>query len=244
MDSTDHSFGFAGVSREQKKERVAGVFRTAASHYDLMNDVMSCGLHRIWKRMLCFYAAPDKNETWLDLACGSGDVSLLLAEYGAGKVVAADPGERMLAILKGRIDDHEGKIETAQCTAEDLPFDDDSFHGATCAFGVRNFTDIKAGLAEAVRVLRPGGRMFVLEFSKPCEPISWPYRRYLLDVLPFLGKTIAQDEQSYRYLGESILVHPAQREMAGMMEEAGLHNVSWTNFSCGIVAIHRGWKLL
>ena len=244
MVPDEHSFGFSRVSRDERRERIGGVFGRAAGHYDLMNDVMSLGAHRLWKRTLALYAAPRDGEDWLDLACGSGDMAALLASPdGASRLVAADPSAEMLDLARSRADCQGERIRFVRCNAERLPFDDWSFDGVCCAFGLRNFTDLGEGLSEARRVLRPGGRMLALEFSRPCPALAWAHRRYLLEALPALGEAIAGDPDSYRYLGESILVHPGQREVAEAMERAGFARVSWNNLSGGVVAIHRGWSV-
>lgn len=216
------------------------MFSRAAPHYDLMNDVMSAGAHRLWKRQLVFLAGPRGGEDWLDVSCGSGDVTVLLAGR-ARRTVGADPSAEMLALAEPRLAPLGSRASLVRCAAEDMPFPDSSFDGACCAFGLRNFADMGAGLAEARRVLRPGGRLFVLEFSPPRGPIAGLRRRLLLEALPALGEAVAGDAASYRYLGESIVAHPGREEVAAMLGEAGFVGVSWADAACGTAAVHYGW---
>ncbi len=230
-----------GAAPERRKA-IGGVFSRAAPHYDLMNDVMSAGAHRLWKRRLAFHASPRAGEDWLDLACGSGDVTLLLAQGGrAGRTVGADPSEEMLALARPRVACLGGRVSLVRCAAEDMPFPDSSFDGICCAFGLRNFADMAAGLAEARRALRPGGRLFLLEFTPPRGPLADLRRRLLLEALPALGEAVAGDAASYRYLGESIVAHPGREEVAAMLGAAGFVGVSWADVACGTAAIHYGW---
>ena len=242
-------FGFSLLPESEKAERVESLFAGVAGYYDLMNDLMSAGLHRIWKRQLAWLAAAQPRERWLDLACGSGDIASLLRAGGQPRqrvrITLADPSDRMLAKGRRRLGDG-GDLEYVRCPAEDMPFADASFDGIACAFGMRNFTDIGAALAEIRRVLRPGGRVLILEFARPAAALRAIHRRYLLCGLPAIGALVAGDRASYRYLGESILSHPPQDRIAAMMEEAGLEFVDWIDLAGGIVSIHRarraGWQ--
>ncbi|MBF2735849.1 MAG: ubiquinone/menaquinone biosynthesis methyltransferase [Betaproteobacteria bacterium AqS2] len=235
------AFGFAAVPPKRHEQGVAGVFADAAPHYDLCNDVLSGGLHRLWKRFFVAHARPRPDEHWLDLACGSGDVAALLRRRGC-EVTAADASEPMLALARARFASDPG-VAYARCRAEDLPFAAGAFDGAACAFGLRNFTDPPAAVAELARVLRPGAPLLILEFSQPWPWLRPAHRRYLLEGLPSIGAALADDEASYRYLGESILAHPPAEEVAAWLREAGLAEVSWLKLAGGIVAVHRGWKL-
>ncbi len=239
-----YSFGFAKVAREQRKAQIEAVFAKVAPHYDRMNNIMSLGLHHLWKRQLVWVAAARENEKWLDLATGSGDISALLATDTRGsKVVAADPSPAMLDLARKRLKDR-AEVGFVCAPAESLPFADGSFAGVICAFGLRNFTDRQAGLTEIHRILKPGGRLLILEFSQPAPWLRTVHRRYLLDVLPALGAKIANDEPSYRYLAESILSFPTQKNLAATLGAIGFAQVDWFNLAAGIAAIHRGWKLL
>ena len=244
--STTH-FGFEEVATGEKARRVRGVFDSVAGRYDVMNDLMSLGVHRIWKRMAIELAAVLPGHRVLDLAAGTGDLSAALAERAgeAGAVVAADINAAMLGIGRDRLIDRGvgGNIACVQADAERLPFADNSFDCITMAFGLRNVTDKAAALASMHRVLRPGGRLLVLEFSHPAPgPVSALYELYSFKVLPVLGRLVAGDEGSYRYLAESIRMHPPQRELQAMMETAGFAHCDYLNVSAGIVAIHRGYK--
>ena len=230
---------------ELHSERVGSIFTRVARYYDLMNDLMSFGLHRLWKRALACLGEARPGQRWLDLASGSGDVAALLAprlEPG-GTIVLADASVSMLACARARLGVFEG-IDYALCTAERLPFDTASFDGVTCAFGLRNFTDRTAALRELHRVVRPGGRLLILEFSRPQLWLRPAYRTYLTTVLPFLGAAVAGDVASYRYLGDSILAHPAQDKLASVIRQAGWEDVDWLNLTAGVVAIHHAWRSL
>ena len=219
---------------------VADVFATSAGHYDLLNDVMSLGLHRLWKREMIVLAQARPGQRWLDLACGSGDLAALLLQNGC-EVVAADPSEEMLALARRRLGD---QVQSQLCPAERLAFAEHEFDGVVCAFGLRNFSDPQQGISEMARVLRPGGHCVIMEFSRPYAFLSPLYRRYLLEALPELGAALANDRDSYRYLGESILEHPNQEAVAHWLRQAKLASVDWINLTCGIVAVHRGWRSL
>ncbi|OGT19248.1 MAG: bifunctional demethylmenaquinone methyltransferase/2-methoxy-6-polyprenyl-1,4-benzoquinol methylase [Gammaproteobacteria bacterium RBG_16_57_12] len=246
-DDTTH-FGFQQVPLEEKVHRVAEVFHSVAGKYDLMNDVMSFGIHRAWKRFAIEMSGVRAGQRVLDLAGGTGDLAGKLARRvgETGEVVLADINDSMLRQGRARLIDLglAGNLRYAQVNAECLPFADNTFDCITIAFGLRNVTDKDAALRSMHRVLRPGGRLLVLEFSKPQLPgLSAVYDAYSFKVLPELGKLIAADEQSYRYLAESIRMHPDQETLKGMMLQAGFTACDYYNMSGGIVALHRGFKL-
>lgn len=238
-------FGFETVNENEKASRVAGVFSSVASNYDVMNDLMSAGLHRVWKKFAIEIAAPRPGERVLDVAGGTADLSsAFLKKVGPkGQVWLTDINNAMLTVGRDRLLD-EGRITpVAQCDAEKLPFPDNHFDIITVAFGLRNMTHKDKALAEMKRVLRPGGRLLVLEFSKVWEPLSKAYDLYSFKLLPWLGEKVAGDAASYRYLAESIRMHPDQKTLATMMEQVGLERVEYFNMTAGIVALHRGYKL-
>jgi demethylmenaquinone methyltransferase/2-methoxy-6-polyprenyl-1,4-benzoquinol methylase len=241
-------FGYREVERSAKAGMVASVFRSVARSYDVMNDLMSLGLHRLWKRFFIDTAELNPGERVLDLAGGTGDISLLAAEKVGrdGFVVLSDINEAMLAIGRDRVLDHGhfACIECLQIDAEALPFKDASFDLVTIAFGLRNVTDKSKALREMQRVLRVGGRALILEFSElKIDALKPVYDAYSFQVLPRLGKFIAGDAESYRYLAESIRKHPNQEALRALMLEAGLERVEVKNLLAGLVAIHRGYKL-
>ena len=240
-------FGYQTVSPEEKTERVAGVFRSVASRYDLMNDLMSMGIHRLWKRLAIELAGVRPGQRVLDLAGGTGDLAIRFSRIvgDQGHVVLSDINESMLAEGRDRLIDSGclHNTEVVQADAEDLPFPDSSFHCVAMAFGLRNVTDKEKALRSILRVLKPGGRLLVLEFSKPVyEPLSRLYDLYSFAVLPRLGRAVAGDEESYRYLAESIRMHPDQERLKKMMEDAGFEQCDYFNMTGGIVAIHRGFR--
>jgi demethylmenaquinone methyltransferase/2-methoxy-6-polyprenyl-1,4-benzoquinol methylase len=238
-------FGFETVKENEKAGRVAGVFSSVAGNYDVMNDLMSAGLHRVWKKFAIGIAAPRPGERVLDVAGGTADLSsAFLKKVGPkGQVWLTDINNAMLTVGRDRLLD-EGRITpAAQCDAEKLPFPDNHFDIVTVAFGLRNMTHKDKALAEMKRVLRPGGRLLVLEFSKVWEPLSKAYDLYSFKLLPWLGEKVAGDAASYRYLAESIRMHPDQKTLAAMMEQVGLERVEYFNMTAGIVALHRGYKL-
>ena len=245
MSTTD--FGFEKVPEEDKVRRVAQVFDSVATRYDLMNDLMSFGLHRLWKRFAVDVSGVHEGERILDLAGGTGDVAALLAGRvgGAGSVVVADINRSMLGVGRERLDGRGlvGNVTYAQANAERLPFAGASFDCVTMAFGLRNVTHKEAALAETLRVLRSGGRLLVLEFSHVTVAALRPlYDLYSLHGLPLMGRLVAGDADSYRYLAESIRMHPDQETLKGMMETAGFVHCDYLNHTGGIVAVHRGWK--
>jgi len=240
-------FGFRTVPEDEKTRLVGEVFRSVAHNYDIMNDVMSFGIHRLWKRAAVAHAQLRPNERVLDLAGGTGDLAALMAPQvgGGGEVVVADINDAMLAVGRERLLDRGlvGNVQFVRANAERLPFPDNHFDCITIAFGLRNVTRKDAALAAMQRALKPGGRLLVLEFSHPTVPlVSKLYDVYSFNVLPRMGAAIARDEDSYRYLAESIRKHPDQETLKGMMAQAGLERVSYLNFSAGIVALHKGYK--
>ncbi len=243
-DKTTH-FGYQEVPAEDKVSLVRGVFDSVADSYDLMNDLMSLGVHRIWKRDFTANSGIGPGDHVLDLAGGTGDITALLSsEVGAaGRVVLSDINEAMVDVGRRRLEDRGivGNVDYVIANAEDLPFEAGEFDAVTIAFGLRNVTDKDAALREMRRVLRPGGKALILEFSevKP-EPLKVIYDAWSFGALPLLGRLIADDEESYRYLAESIRKHPGQEELAGMMRDAGFDPVRYRNLSGGIVAVHSG----
>jgi len=240
--SGEADFGFERVPAGEKAARVGGVFDRVAERYDLMNDLMSAGLHRGWKAFAVAVARVHPGERVLDLATGSGDLARALAARGA-QVWMSDLNARMLRRGRDRMRD-AGRIAPAvQCDAERLPFASAAFDCVTLGFGLRNMTRKEAALAEIVRVLKPGGRLLVLEFSRVWPPLARAYDFYSFRVLPWLGRQVAGDEAAYRYLAESIRVHPDQQALCAMLEAAGLERVEFFNLAAGVVALHRGYKL-
>ncbi len=237
-------FGFSKVNEDAKAGKVADVFDSVAKRYDVMNDFMSAGLHRVWKRFTVRLAALRRNEKLLDLAGGSGDLVRLFSKTSGAQceMWLTDINASMLTVGRDRLFNAGLLCPALLCDAEKLPFPSNYFDVVTCAFGLRNMTHKDRALAEMHRVLRPGGRAIVLEFSKVWEPLKPAYDAYSFNVLPVLGKYIARDEASYRYLAESIRLHPDQETLKTMMGEAGLAKVEYFNLSAGIVAVHRGFK--
>ena len=238
-------FGYAQVPPEQKADRVRGVFDSVAGKYDLMNDLMSGGLHRLWKRFTLSQTGLKPGQRALDVAGGTGDLALGLArQVGAsGLVVLSDINWEMLSRGRDRLLDAgvTGNVDFALANAEQLPFADASFDCVTIGFGLRNVTDKPAALASMRRVLRPGGQLLVLEFSQPAAGLKPFYDLYSFSVLPRLGQLIAGDADSYRYLAESIRMFPDQPTLAGMMRAAGFDDCRWHNLTGGVVALHRGY---
>ncbi|TXH70548.1 MAG: bifunctional demethylmenaquinone methyltransferase/2-methoxy-6-polyprenyl-1,4-benzoquinol methylase UbiE [Thiothrix sp.] len=246
-EQTTH-FGYQQVPVMEKASRVAGVFHSVADKYDVMNDVMSFGVHRLWKRLTIDAAGAKQGSKILDLAGGTGDLASKFARIvgQTGKVVLSDINASMLENGRKRLTDLgiAGNIEYVQANAECLPFADNSFDIVTMAFGLRNVTDKDAALRSIFRILKPSGRLLVLEFSKPVLPGLAPiYDQYSFKFLPMMGKVIANDAESYRYLAESIRMHPDQETLKQMMSTAGFERVSYTNMTGGIVALHKGFKL-
>lgn len=238
-------FGFQQVPEDEKSSKVAGVFDSVASRYDLMNDLMSGGLHRLWKRFTVETAQVRPGERVLDIAGGTGDLALLFKRRlgDLGEVWLTDINGSMLAVGRDRLLDAGVSLPLARCDAEKLPFGTGYFDVITVAFGLRNMTRKDAALKEMLRVLRPGGRLLVLEFSRVWKPLAPLYDLYSFQVLPVLGRLVAGDAPSYRYLAESIRMHPSQEELRAMMEQAGFAKVEYFNLTAGVVALHRGYKL-
>jgi len=243
-DKTTH-FGFETVAEQDKARKVAGVFSSVAGSYDVMNDLMSLGLHRLWKLFTVQMAGVRAGDRVLDVAGGTADLSLSFARKVGrdGQVWLTDINHAMLTRGRDRLIDHGYPLPVAQCDAEKLPFPADYFDCVTVAFGLRNMTHKNVALAEMRRVLKPGGRLLVLEFSKVWQPLAPAYDFYSFKVLPWLGQRVAADADSYRYLAESIRMHPGQAELKGMLEAAGLSRVDYFNLTAGVVALHRGYKL-
>ncbi|HYA75849.1 MAG TPA: bifunctional demethylmenaquinone methyltransferase/2-methoxy-6-polyprenyl-1,4-benzoquinol methylase UbiE [Burkholderiaceae bacterium] len=238
-------FGFSEVPEPEKAHRVARVFTSVARRYDLMNDVLSGGLHRIWKAFAVEHAQVRPGMKVLDVAGGTGDLARAFARKvgPSGQVVLTDVNAAMLAEGRDRLLDAGLAICAVQCDAEQLPFADRAFDRVIVSFGLRNMTHKDRALAEMQRVLRPGGRLLVLEFSQIWAPLAPLYDAYSMKVMPWLGERIAGDGASYRYLAESIRMHPSQQELARMMEAAGFAHVRWLNFAAGICALHTGVRL-
>jgi demethylmenaquinone methyltransferase/2-methoxy-6-polyprenyl-1,4-benzoquinol methylase len=240
-------FGFTRVDRDAKASMVRGVFDSVASRYDLMNDLMSGGIHRLWKRFTIELCAVRPGQTILDIAGGTGDLAARFSRLVGqdGKVILADINAAMLEVGRDRLIDKgaSDNIEVVQADAQYLPFADNSIDCITIAFGLRNVTDKAIALQSMLRVLRPGGRLLVLEFSKPTSPLLGKiYDQYSFQILPAMGSLVAQDADSYRYLAESIRKHPDQETLLGMMEDAGFVESRYHNMTGGIVAVHQGFK--
>ncbi|HEY5290728.1 MAG TPA: bifunctional demethylmenaquinone methyltransferase/2-methoxy-6-polyprenyl-1,4-benzoquinol methylase UbiE [Burkholderiales bacterium] len=243
MNGKTH-FGYQHVDETEKARKVAGVFDSVAPNYDLMNDLMSAGMHRAWKAFTVALAGIRPGERVLDVASGSGDLASAFARRVGpeGQVWLTDINRAMLARGRDRLLDQGRALPLAQCDAEHLPFRADSFDCVSVAFGLRNMTHKEAALAEMRRVLKPGGRLLVLEFSRVWQPLTRAYDWYSFKVLPWLGSKFAGDADSYRYLAESIRMHPDQEQLKTLMERAGLERVEYFNLSAGVVALHRGYK--
>jgi demethylmenaquinone methyltransferase/2-methoxy-6-polyprenyl-1,4-benzoquinol methylase len=237
-------FGFQKIPEDEKARRIAGVFDSVAGRYDLMNDLMSLGLHRLWKRFAVEQSLVRPGDRVLDVAGGTADLARLFARRVGprGEVVLTDINAAMLGIGRDRLLDAGMVVSVAQCNAEKLPFPNDRFDCVSVAFGLRNMTHKESAIAEMRRVLRPGGRLVILEFSRVWKPLAPFYDAYSFQVLPRLGQLFARDAESYRYLAESIRVHPDQESLKQMMEHAGLERVDYFNLTAGVVALHRGYK--
>lgn len=241
--NTTH-FGFKTVAESEKAAKVAEVFHSVARRYDLMNDLMSGGLHRLWKRFTVSQAGLRPGQKVLDIAGGTGDMTrLFLKEVGrTGEVVLTDINYSMLNEGRNRLLNEGTITPVAQCDAEKLPFPDNYFDCVCVSFGLRNMTHKDLALAEMYRVLKPGGRLLVLEFSKIWKPLEPIYDAYSFKMLPKIGALVTQDADSYRYLAESIRMHPGQEELKTMMEGVGFERVTYHNLTAGVVALHRGYK--
>lgn len=239
-------FGYKDVPVEDKVKHVAGVFHSVANHYDVMNDLMSMGIHRLWKRFTLASSGVRKGSSVLDIAGGTGDLTLKFSKLvgESGQVVLADINASMLNVGRDRLTDlgAVNNIDYVQANAEALPFPDNSFDCITIAFGLRNVTDKDAALRSMYRVLKPGGQLMVLEFSKPADWITPIYDMYSFKLLPKIGKVVLDDEDSYRYLAESIRMHPDQETLKNMMVEADFERCDYHNMTAGIVALHTGYK--
>ncbi|MFZ7310015.1 bifunctional demethylmenaquinone methyltransferase/2-methoxy-6-polyprenyl-1,4-benzoquinol methylase UbiE [Comamonas jiangduensis] len=242
MSSTH--FGFQTVDEKDKASRVRGVFDSVASKYDVMNDLMSGGLHRAWKAYTVMVANLKEGDKVLDIAGGTGDLSMAFSKkVGAtGTVVHTDINEAMLRVGRDRLTDKGILLPTLVCDAEKLPFPDGHFNLVSVAFGLRNMTHKDVALKEMNRVLKPGGKLLVLEFSKVAKPLEKAYDWYSFNILPKMGSMVAGDPDSYRYLAESIRMHPGQEELKALMQQAGFGHVDYHNMSAGIVALHVGIK--
>jgi len=246
-DKQTTHFGYETVNVEEKADRVAGVFHSVAAKYDLMNDLMSGGIHRIWKKFTIELSGVRPGDTVLDIAGGTGDLSAKFARLVGpkGNVVLADINDSMLKVGRDKLTDKGivGNVQFAQADAQYLPFPDNSFDCITIAFGLRNVTDKDLALKSMLRVLKPGGRLLVLEFSKPQHTLlEKVYDTYSFRILPFMGKLITNDADSYRYLAESIRMHPDQETLKNMMESAGFSECKFYNLTGGVVALHKGIK--
>jgi demethylmenaquinone methyltransferase/2-methoxy-6-polyprenyl-1,4-benzoquinol methylase len=243
QDQTTH-FGFKTVAESEKAQKVAEVFHSVAQRYDVMNDLMSAGLHRAWKIFAIEQAGVREGSRVLDIAGGTADLSLKFAKRvgRSGQVVLTDINSSMLTVGRDRMLDAGFAATAVQCDGEKIPFRDNWFDCVTVAFGLRNMTHKDAALREMYRVLRPGGRLLVLEFSKVWKPLQPLYDLYSFKVLPIMGKLVAKDADSYQYLAESIRMHPGQEELKAMMQEAGFERVEYFNLSAGVVALHKGYK--
>ncbi len=245
MSEKHTHFGFETVAEDEKHKKVAQVFSSVASRYDVMNDLMSLGLHRLWKVFTIQLSGVGRGDRVLDVAGGTADLSLAFARRvgDTGQVWLTDINHAMLSRGRDRVLDKGLAIPVAQCDAEKLPFPDNWFDCVTVAFGLRNMTHKDIALSEMRRVLRPGGRLLVLEFSHVWKPLAPAYDLYSFKILPWMGKKVANDADSYRYLAESIRMHPSQEELKTMMEQAGLRRVDYFNLTGGVVALHRGYKI-
>jgi len=248
MSKKETHFGYQTVDENVKESLVAGVFDSVASKYDIMNDVMSFGVHRVWKKIAMQHTGLKPGGTALDVAGGTGDLTMQMSKQvgPTGKIIISDINASMLEEGRKRLLDkgYAGNIDFVEANAEDLPFEDNSFDCITIAFGLRNVTHQDKALQSMFRVLKPGGRLLVLEFSKPVVPgLDKVYDFYSFNILPKMGKLIANDEESYRYLAESIRMHPDQETLKQLMIDAGFERCTYHNMTGGIVALHKGFKL-
>lgn len=243
--SREAQFGFEKVSEDAKAARVRDVFDRVAGRYDLMNDLMSAGLHRAWKAFAVAMSGVRPGQKVLDVAAGSGDLAAAFARRvgRAGQVWVTDINGSMLTIGRDRLLDCGAVCPAVQCDAERLPFGEEVFDCVSVAFGLRNMTRKEAALAEMTRVLKPGGRLLVLEFSSVWKPLAKPYDFYSFKVLPWMGEKVAGAGQAYRYLAESIRVHPDQETLKTMLQDAGLERVDYFNLTAGVAALHRGYRV-
>jgi demethylmenaquinone methyltransferase/2-methoxy-6-polyprenyl-1,4-benzoquinol methylase len=247
MQKDKTHFGFKQVDSDEKAGLVSDVFSSVASKYDVMNDVMSFGVHRLWKKIAMGHTGLKKGQRALDVAGGTGDLTVYLSKQvgSTGEVVISDINPDMLEQGRKRLIDKgiAGNITFVEANAEDLPFEENYFDCITIAFGLRNVTHKDKALASMFRVLKPGGRLLILEFSKPVSGLDRIYDFYSFNILPAMGKLIANDADSYRYLAESIRMHPDQDTLKNMMEQAGFERCTFHNMTGGVVALHKGFKL-
>lgn len=243
QQNTTH-FGFKQVPEAEKQAKVGEVFHSVAQKYDVMNDVMSAGMHRLWKQFALDTSGVKAGDKVLDIAGGSGDLSKLFAKKvgPTGEVILTDINASMLGVGRDRLIDAGLSVPTTQCNAEQLPFADNTFDCVIVAFGLRNMTHKEVALKEMQRVLKVGGRLLVLEFSKVWQPLEKLYDVYSFKLLPLMGKLIAKDAESYQYLAESIRMHPDQETLKQLMLDAGFNRVDYYNLSAGVVALHKGYK--
>ncbi|MFY8275296.1 bifunctional demethylmenaquinone methyltransferase/2-methoxy-6-polyprenyl-1,4-benzoquinol methylase UbiE [Pseudoalteromonas sp. SSDWG2] len=246
-DQKTTHFGFKTVAANEKAAHVADVFHSVAAKYDLMNDLLSFGIHRLWKRVTIASSGARRGQTILDLAGGTGDLTAKFSQLvgETGKVILGDINDSMLKVGRDKLRDRGlvSNIEYVQMNAEELPFPDNSIDVITIAFGLRNVTDQSKALASMYRVLKPGGRLLILEFSKPeHEVLTKLYDLYSFNILPKVGEVVLNDSESYKYLAESIRMHPDQQTLESMMQEVGFEQTSYQNMTGGIVALHRGFK--
>ena len=246
MSDKNTHFGYETVAEDQKAQKVAEVFHSVAKRYDVMNDLMSAGLHRVWKRFLQLKANVRPGFRCLDIAGGTGDVSRLMAKDAGptGQVWLTDINGSMLSVGRDRLLDEGQMLPCAQCDAEKLPFPDNYFDLVTVAFGLRNMTHKELALAEMLRVLKAGGKLMVLEFSRVWKPLAPIYDTYSFQVLPRLGELVTKDAGSYKYLAESIRMHPDQETLKAMMQQVGFSRVDYHNMTAGVVALHTGYKIV
>ncbi|MDR1647564.1 MAG: bifunctional demethylmenaquinone methyltransferase/2-methoxy-6-polyprenyl-1,4-benzoquinol methylase UbiE [Zoogloeaceae bacterium] len=244
VDDSPTHFGFQTVREHEKERKVADVFDSVASRYDLMNDLMSGGMHRLWKAFAVAQSGVREGARVLDIAGGTGDLALAFARKAgkSGQVVLTDLNNAMLTRGRDRLLDKGYSVPATQCNAETIPFPDNTFDCVSVAFGLRNMTHKDKALAEMRRVLKPGGRLLVLEFSHVWKPLAPLYDFYSFKVIPRIGKLVTQDAESYQYLVESIRMHPDQETLKTLMEDAGLEKVEYFNLCLGVVALHRGFK--
>lgn len=244
MSENNTHFGFETVAEQDKARKVGEVFHSVARRYDLMNDVMSAGLHRLWKHFTVNTSGVRPGQRVLDIAGGSGDLSKLFARKvgSSGQVILTDINASMLGVGRDRMLDEGLAVPAAQCDAEKLPFPSNYFDCVSVAFGLRNMTHKEVALQEMLRVLKPGGKLLILEFSQVWKPLQSAYDAYSFKLLPVMGKLLAQDSDSYRYLAESIRMHPDQETLKQMMLEVGFGKVEYTNLTAGVVALHKGYK--
>jgi demethylmenaquinone methyltransferase / 2-methoxy-6-polyprenyl-1,4-benzoquinol methylase len=244
MSNNKTQFGFTEIDENEKTEKVKGVFNSVSSNYDLMNDLMSFGLHRLWKKSFIESASLKDNAKILDIAAGTADLSLAFAKKNKTySIFHTDINSNMLEEGRKKLFNHGVILPSVACDCEALPYSDNYFDCVTIGFGLRNMTHKETALKEVYRVLSPGGKLLILEFSKVWKPLEKIYDIFSFKIIPRLGEIISKDKKSYQYLVESIRVHPNQEELKKIMEKTGFFNVSYNNLSAGIAAIHKGYKV-